>query len=286
MLRPLKALAVCAAACSLMNVFFVSRAMADDGTGGMQCSNPSNPKCVVTAGTPRKPGDTGVDQPTGKGSGGYCNYKLIDNLSAQEIAALGGQPSGSGGWYDRICYDANGNITKWTANWPTWLATPPPAVVDPAVLARQAESMLNLPSVEIRINPAGNQLVQLPTWLSLDPASWRPQSATASVPGVNVTAIATPTKAVWSMGDGNSVICHGPGTAWTLGTDPKATSPDCGYTYRHSSAAAATGAFTVSVTISWNVTWAGAGQNGTVPGLTTTGAEQVRVAESQALITP
>ena len=52
MLRLSRALAACAAACLLMSVFVVSRAMADDGTGGMQCSDPSNPKCVVTAGTP------------------------------------------------------------------------------------------------------------------------------------------------------------------------------------------------------------------------------------------
>ncbi len=282
MLRLYRALAACVAACLLTSAFVVSRAMADDGTGGMQCSDPSNPKCVVTAGTPGKPGNTGVNQTTGDG-GGWCVYKRLDNLSPDEISILGGQPAGPGGWYDRICYDANGAMTLWTANFPVWLATPPPAV-NPAVLARQAESMLALPSVVIRVNPAGDQLVQLPTWLSLDPASWRPQSATAAVPGVSVTATATPTQAVWSMGDGGSVVCHSPGTPWTPGTDPMAASPDCGHKYTRSSAGASGGAFTVSVTISWNVTWAGAGQAGTVPGLTTTGAVQVRVAESQAVI--
>jgi hypothetical protein len=283
MLRLSRALAACFAACLLMSVFFVSRAMADDGTGGMQCADPSNPHCVVTAGTPGKPGNTGVNQTTGDG-GGSCYYKPLDNLSADEIAALGGQPTSPGGWYDRVCYDANGAITQWSANWPVWLATPPP-VVAPAVLARQAESMLTLPSVGIRVNPSGDQLVQLPTWLSLDPASWRPQSATAAVPGVSVTATATPIQAVWSMGDGGSVVCHGPGRAWTPGTDPMAVSPDCGYKYNRSSAGAPGGAFTVSVTISWQVTWAGAGQAGTIPGLTTAGAVQVRVAESQTVIT-
>jgi hypothetical protein len=263
-----------------------SRALAGGGTGSVTCTDPGNPQCQVNAGTPSNPGGSGGNGgSSGDGGGGYCVYRRLDDLSADEIAALGGQPSGPGGWYDRICYDASGNVTDWTANWPTWLATPPPAV-DPAALARQARSMLTLPSVVIRINPAGDQLVQLPTWLSLDPASWRPQSATASVPGVSVTATATPTKAVWSMGDGKLVVCHGPGTPWTSGMDPKAASPDCGHTYRHSSASAAGGAFAVSVTISWDVTWAGAGQTGTVPGLTTAGQVQVRVAESQALITP
>lgn len=283
MLRLARILALCAIACFLMTIFAASRAMAGDGTGGMQCSDPSNPQCTVTAGTPGKPGNTDVNQTSGGGDGGWCVYKQLTNLTPDEIAALGGQPAGPGGWYDRVCYDANGNPTQWSANFPIWLANPPPAV-NPAVLARQAESMLRLPSVVIRVNPAGDQLVQLPTWLSLDPASWRPQSATATVPGVSVTATATPTQAVWSMGDGSAVVCHGPGTAWKPGTDPMAASPDCGYKYTHSSAGAMGGAFTVSVTISWKVTWAGAGQGGTIPGLTTTGVVQVRVAESQAVI--
>ena len=42
--------------------------------------------------------------------------------------------------------------------------------------------------------------------------------------------------------------------------------------------------FTVRVTVTWRVTWAGAGGSGTVPGLTTTGTVSVRVAESQAVI--
>jgi hypothetical protein len=54
--------------------------------------------------------------------------------------------------------------------------------------------------------------------------------------------------------------------------------------YRRSSAAAAGGAYTVAVTVTWEVTWAGAGQSGTVPGLTTTGQVQTRVQESQAVI--
>jgi hypothetical protein len=133
------------------------------------------------------------------------------------------------------------------------------------------------------MNPPGDQLANLPVWLSLDPTSWRPVSATASVPGVSVTATARPAKAAWSMGDGGAVSCDGPGTVWKAGMDPKASSPDCPYTYRRSSAGSPGGRFTVTVTVTWEVTWAGAGQSGTVPGLTTTGSVSVRVQESQAV---
>jgi hypothetical protein len=138
--------------------------------------------------------------------------------------------------------------------------------------------------VVIRLNPSGDQLVNLPTWLSLDAGSWQSQSATASVPGVSVTATARPVRAVWSLGEGGSVTCTGPGTPWQPGTDPMASSPDCGYTYRHSSARAPGSAFSVTVTVTWEVTWAGAGQSGTIAGLSTTGTVPVRVAESQAVL--
>jgi hypothetical protein len=86
------------------------------------------------------------------------------------------------------------------------------------------------------------------------------------------------------MGDGGSVRCAGPGTAWRPGIDPARPSPDCGYAYRRSSALAAGGRFTVTVTVAWEVTWVGAGESGTIPGLTTTGTVRVPVAESQAVI--
>ena len=136
----------------------------------------------------------------------------------------------------------------------------------------------------ITLNPPDDQLVNLPVWLALDRSSWKPQSATASAGAVSVTATARPVKVVWSMGDGSSHTCDGPGTAWTRGTNPRASSPDCGHVYRHSSAGAAGGSYTVSATVTWEVTWAGAGQTGTVPGLETTGQVQTRVQESQTVI--
>ncbi|MBN1173888.1 MAG: hypothetical protein JXA67_17075 [Micromonosporaceae bacterium] len=263
-------------------------ATAGDGAGGTTCANPSAPECDVNAGTPGKPGnDTGGQNGGSSGnqgggdSGTQCTYEAAFP-SAEMIAALGGQPTGEGGWYFKSCYQDNGMGVSFPG--PIWIAGAPP-VVSPAVLAQQARSRLRLPSVAIRLNPSGDQLVNLPTWLALDQGSWQSQSATASVPGVSVTATARPVKAVWSLGEGGSVTCTGPGTPWKAGTDPMASSPDCGYTYRRSSAGSAGAAFSVTVTITWEVTWAGAGQSGTIAGLSTTGTVPVRVAESQAVIT-
>lgn len=275
-------------------------AYAGDGTGGVQCrEDDPRPACDVNAGTPGQPGKPNGGQGGGRGGDGKCRnpsgqeipcerdgawagadgcYYAPTDPSPSTIAALGGQPAGEGGWYLRTCYgDGSGFGSV------VWMAGDPP-VVSPAVLARQARARLDLPRVVIRMNPPGDQLVNLPAWLALDPASWRSQSATASVPGVSVTATARPVRASWSMGDGVTVTCTGPGTPWTSGTSPAKASPDCGHVYRRSSASAPGGRYTVTVTVTWEVTWAGAGQSGTVPGLTTSGQVQTWVQESQAVV--
>ncbi|WP_233160118.1 hypothetical protein [Pseudonocardia sp. MH-G8] len=154
----------------------------------------------------------------------------------------------------------------------------------PAELAAQARERLRLPDPAVAASPVGDQLVNLPTWLWLD-GDWAPVEATASVPGVSVTARAIPESATWVMGDGSELVCRGPGTPYTAGADPAAPSPDCGHTYRRSSAGRPGEVFTVSVSVSWTVTWSGAGDGGTFPGLTTSGGAAFRVAESQALVT-
>jgi hypothetical protein len=155
-------------------------------------------------------------------------------------------------------------------------------ILSPAQVAEMAHKRLRLPNPRISANPVGDQLVNLPTWMWLS-SGWGPVSATASVPGVSVTATATPTSVTWSMGDGSTVTCTGAGTPFWAGGDPKAPSPDCGHTYRTSSATQVGQAFPVAATVQWTVTWAGAGQGGTFPGLTTTGNAAFRVAEAQAL---
>lgn len=282
-----------------------SAAFAGGATGGVDCGTHPVPGCTTTVGTGGGQGGNsgGKGGSSGNGTchnpegvqipcqrdGGWagadgCYYKPIDNLPPETIEALGGRPAGEGGWYLKTCYSSlPGGATQGFGG-PVWIAGAPP-VLSPDVLARMARSRLTLPKVVIEVNPAGEQLVNLPTWLSVAASSWAPQSATAAVPGYSITATARPVRAVWSLGDGSSVTCHGPGTVWRPGTDPLASSPDCGHTYTASSAGAGGGAFTVSVTVTWTVTWAGAGLAGTVPGLQTVGAIPVRVGESQTVIT-
>lgn len=277
-----------------------------DGYGSARCSDGvQRPGCDVTAGTNSqggsknsggggRGGDGKCRNPSGQeipcqrdgawAGGDGCYYQPMD-LSADTIAALGGQPAGEGGWYLRTCYGDDGG----GLGGPVWIAGAPP-VISPAVLARQARARLELPEVRMSISPPRRQLTHFPTWLTVSRSSWRPASATASVPGVSVTATTRPMKATWQMGDRSIdrpqgvVVCNGPGTPFRAGMDPAPGSPDCGYTYRRPSAGAPGNTFTVTVTITWEVTWAGAGQSGTIPGLTTTGSMQMPVEESHALV--
>ena len=59
---------------------------------------------------------------------------------------------------------------------------------------------------------AGASVVNLATWLWIDPAIWHSYYGDRLSGSVSATAVATPVWVGWSMGDGGSVVCHGPGT--------------------------------------------------------------------------
>lgn len=206
---------------------------------------------------------------------------------ARVLPADGVKPGQPGAWYVYKC-SADG-VRDAFYRPPVWIPDAPrrpgqaAALPSAAELARAAYEQLRLPSPAVESNPAGEQLVGLPTWLWLDRADWQPVSATASVPGVSVTAVARPVSVVWTLGDGSTVTCSGPGTPYGQGAEPKSGSPDCGHTYRTSSAGRPDGQFAASARVHWQVTWSGAGQNGVFPDLTTVTDAAFRVAESQGL---
>ncbi|MDT0307274.1 hypothetical protein RM780_09895 [Streptomyces sp. DSM 44917] len=192
---------------------------------------------------------------------------------------------GEGAWYVYRC--SGEGVRDALYRPPVWIPDAQDAEEaagpSPAQLAEQAREQLRLPAPEIAASPAGDQLVRVPTWLWLEPGSWEEISATASVPGVSVTAVATPRSVTWSMGDGSEVVCSSPGTPYEAGGAPGRSSPDCGHTYTDSSAGQPGDSYPVSAEVTWTVTWSGAGESGEFPGLTTSSSTSFRVLESQAL---
>lgn len=155
------------------------------------------------------------------------------------------------------------------------------------VVVQRAVTGLRLPNPVPRTNPAEDftQVVHVPTWMWVERSGWEPVSETAEVQGVSVTAKATPRKAVWAMGDGAAVVCRGPGTPYSEDRfDAKSPSPDCGYTYRRASTSEPGGKFPVKVRVTWDVSWRGAGESGTVPGIPMSAELPLAVDEVQTVV--
>lgn len=223
----------------------------------------------------------------GGGSSNPCRYEVMDQAgqdAAQGLSDGGWGPesgSGPGAWYRRICDTGNGNTTATVV----WLAEPP--TIDPAVLAQQALDRTPIPTPAIRLNPpqGEEQVVNVPTWMWLDESAWQAVSASASAGAVSVTTTATPATVEWAMGNGDVVVCGGPGTPYDASRPASEQHSDCTYTYRRSSAGQPAGAFTVTVTTTWTVSWtvAGAPGGGSLGIASRTSSSSVRVAEIQAV---
>lgn len=255
----------------------------------------TQPSQGSTSGVANTSGDSGTTStPTPQPTlvNGTCTYAQDPTFTPQPGDGLDAHTGQKGAWYAMTCPDGikPGTNIATTTTTMVWLPAPPPppvALPTPAALAAQARKNLVLPKPVIASNPAVGrpQMVGIPMWSWMSPGIWSAVSASASVPGESVTATATPIAVEWNFGDGSSTTCLGPGTPFKSGGDPSAASPDCGHTYRTSSGNAPGGVFRVSATINWRVTWVGAGQNGTLNGMTTTSTIPVTVQQSQAIIT-
>jgi hypothetical protein len=241
-------------------------------------------------GVPSNPGVSG-----GKSSGTaqpVCTYTSLVLNDEGGFAPGGPTP---GGWYSVTCSDlATGNSvteTIWIANQTT---TSPAPAADPYAVALEAENSIELPKPDIHVNPPRTAVVNLPTWLWTDASNWHAYSVSASIGSVSATAVATPVSIRWSMGDGGTVTCTGPGTSFDPQVSAKAQVTDCSYDYSVSSAGQPSpdedpndGSFVVTATVTWSVSWssAGAAAGGTLPTLFTSTSTHLRVEQVESLIT-
>lgn len=191
-------------------------------------------------------------------------------------------PASNYDWYILECITKDGTVRR------KRIAVPrdrPARRADPVMLRDRAVDRLALPVPQVGLNPPGDQVVQLESWLWVDEAIWRRHSRSVTAGGVTATVTAEPRRTVWEMGNGDVVVCDGPGTPYDPAAASEAQSTDCSYTYRHSSAAQPGHAYPMTVRIEWNLSWVvtGAPGDGALPGLVTSSTVPVRVAEIQAL---
>lgn len=197
-----------------------------------------------------------------------------------------GHEPGDGAVYD--CYQPQTGLLI-----PIWAADPPPnsgAGPSPRDVAQLAIDDMALRAIDIGITPspiAGRiGLVGMPVWMwaqSPDDHSYGPITATASAGGITITATATVQKVTWEMGDGTTVVCDSAGTPYKA-KHGKHPSPDCGHVYETSSAGEPGGTYTVTATSAWVITWAGAGQTGTIRLDGLQRSVEITVGEAQVLV--
>jgi hypothetical protein len=278
-----------------------------DGPGGTVSVGASDGgSSPGTSGTPGTAAGTGRSGPTRNGSGGGSGTAGASPWVCTSTSLLlndegGFAPGGPtpGGWFSVTCFNrvtgASTTQTEWITS-PAAKAPPTPSAatptVAPRVLALQAERSLRLPAPLLHFNPAAASVVNLPTWLWVDPSVWHPLSVTASAGPVSATAVATPEAVTWQMGDGGAVVCAGPGRPFDPALPAEQQATSCGYTFRSSSLGQPStdgnpdaAAYTVRATITWAVSWTaqGAPGQGVLPSLSTDGTASVRVVQIESI---
>lgn len=165
-----------------------------------------------------------------------------------------------------------------------WLPGRPETVVpDPEVLVYEAIAEMKLAPPLIKTAPGVGQigLVNMPVWLWVTKTenTWGPIVRSASVPGLSVTATAQVKAINWSMGDGKTVRCEGPGTPYDKSMGVKG-SPTCGHRYVKTSEKLANCKYPVTAVAQWDITWQSTlGDSGQIA-MTQQAATQLRIGQA------
>ena len=192
---------------------------------------------------------------------------------------LVGVADGTGAWFYKVC-NASSDGALLSSNPLVFVPDP-----SPEALRQQALRHMSLPAPAVETSPPADklQLVNLETWLSVGGA-WETQTSTAAVPGVSVTVTAQPQRVVWDMGTGDTVVCDGPGATYDSSRPDAGQEPPCSYRWPRSSAGEPDGAFHVTATVQWGVSWTvtGAPGGGPLPAMQQSTVRAMRVGEAQA----
>jgi hypothetical protein len=221
-------------------------------------------------------------------------------LTGAEVAAARTSSLEDGGFYVRYCQRESG-VWELVAvfQFQEGDSVPVEPVVAPEALAQLALARIVVPAPRPATAPAisADTLVGITTWLWVDPAQWRPLTASAAAGGLEVTATVTPTLVTWDMGEGRGtepIVCRGPGTPYRPDIRDKYQRTNCGYVYQwasfdHPAQADPRDAdddrYHASATIAWSVSWSASnGASGTLADLSSTAPFALRVDEVQAVI--
>ena len=282
--------------------------VAADHKNDVSC-DPFTGVCVVVAVDHGTTGSSGGDDTSRETGSGSASCQGPAGMVPCYDPAFGWFSEADGCYYQRASPQPDGGDPVWDGHYPdgavylavclgtpgtgggfVWWPEPPPgyggASATPAQLANEAVRQMELrgPDVGIVPEPGKTGLVGLPVWMwtRVSPQTWGPNSATAAVPGVSVSATARAERITWSMGDGHSVVCDNPGTPYEDRFGAQ-SSPTCGHTYTRTSAREPGESYTVTATTTWRVVWAGGGQRGELE-LDRSSTVALRIGELQVLV--
>ncbi|MFE0654192.1 ATP/GTP-binding protein [Streptomyces sp. NPDC059534] len=262
-----------------------------DGPGGGLCEGADMDVQVCAEDSTTAPisgggGDSGTTTPADTSSGGTakpaCTYTRLDPQPPADNLAWEGKSAKDGALYQVECPETGRVGVVFI---PSGGAAPAPRI-DPEVLARRAVDSMRLDGPAVASpRTGGRYLVGMPMWMwaTPSPSTFGPTTASATAGGVTVTATATVSSIRWTMGDGTTITCTGPGTPYTP-DQGKSPSPDCGHRYTRAAYDQPDGRYRGSVTATWAVQWSAPalGDSGTLRETRQTDFT-VRVVEMQAL---
>jgi predicted NUDIX family NTP pyrophosphohydrolase len=242
---------------------------------------------TVTATSPGHGGGRGrataKSRAAARGESPYVGCVMRDqaNLWASRLSELFGGSSIAAAYHGgagvRVCRRKDGAADDLMLVKPG-AAAPAPAVPAADVLARSASSQLVLDLPEVATSPprGGTQLVGVPVWFWV--TNTRPASATAAVPGLSATLTAEPVATRVELGDGTTLACEGPGTAYDAARPSAGQHSSCSHAFDDA------GPATVRATVEWGLRWtASDGQQGTLPTVARTTTFTLTIEEAQAV---
>jgi hypothetical protein len=247
------------------------------------------------------------------GTVGVRRYERLGPITTLDLPTA---PTEAGAWYARYCGDSApaagcppwstpsgclgvpsdrwgfGGVSWWSPAEAFGMGAP----VDISEVAADAYKFLPIPKTSAGLNPPGTAgvpaLVNLETWLWIDPGAWAPQYSEVEVccPSVVVRVAAEPRAVAFDMGDGSAVRCPGGGVPYDPTRPAAGQHTDCSYTYARSSAAQVARRFMVTAAVEWTASWSVSGAappgGGALPPTSQAGnPTPVRVAEIQTLNT-
>ncbi|MGW4792714.1 hypothetical protein ACWEPC_09935 [Nonomuraea sp. NPDC004297] len=180
-----------------------------------------------------------------------------------------------GAWYEVKCSDGYRNII-WIKNKQS------PRIVRERLARRAYERIPITPPKVLTAPPRGRDgLVGLPHWFYLARGEWVAKSKRLHAGAVWAEATATPQRLSIDTGDGRTLTCDDPGTAYDPTRPAALQHTTCSHRYLRPAPARR-----VTVSVTWRGTWRGSGgSGGTLPPITRSVTFPVRVVEAQALVT-